>query len=301
MTLTTQEIGEISGFGGANDHWIKGAVALGAESLKLLLKRGDLHPEDISQITFASSTGLAIPSIEARLINQMPFSVNLKRMPLYGLGCMAGAGGLARVFDYIEGHPEEAVIFLAVELCSVTFQITDYSVANIIACGLFGDGVGSVLVLGRNHPQVQPGQPQIIGTHSVFIRNSERALGFDVVDSGLKIVLDPVIPDLALKGLAPEVIRFLQRFKLSIADISVWLIHPGGPKVIQKVAEGLGISETKVRLSFETLEEVGNISSVSVLYMLDKVMTQNEVVPGSYGLMIGLGPGFSAELVLLKW
>jgi len=301
MTLTTQEIGEITGFGGANDRWIQGAVTIGAESLKLLLQRADMRPQDISQITFVSSTGLAIPSIEARLINHMPFSVNLKRMPLYGLGCMAGAGGLARVFDYLEGHPTEAVIFLAVELCSATFQITDYSVANIIACGLFGDGVGSVLVLGRNHPLVQPGQPQILGTHSVFIHQTERALGFDVVDSGLKIVLDPVIPELALKGIPPEVNKFLQRFKLTVADISVWLIHPGGPKVIQKVAQGLGIDEAKVRISYETLAEVGNLSSVSVLYMLDKVLAQNTVKPGSYGLMMGLGPGFSAELVLLKW
>jgi alkylresorcinol/alkylpyrone synthase len=121
------------------------------------------------------------------------------------------------------------------------------------------------------------------------------------VDSGLKIVLDPVIPELALKGLPPEVNKFLQRFKLKVADISVWLIHPGGPKVIQKVAQGLGIDEAKVRISYETLEKVGNLSSVSVLYMLDKVLAQNTVKPGSYGLMMGLGPGFSAELVLLKW
>ncbi|HEX2915358.1 MAG TPA: 3-oxoacyl-[acyl-carrier-protein] synthase III C-terminal domain-containing protein [Chloroflexia bacterium] len=302
FSIPLQAIGAISGFGGANDSWIENTLCLGEACLRSLFKQSDLTPQNISQVTFASSTGLAIPSIEARMINRLPFSHNLKRMPLYGLGCVAGATGLARVFDYLAGHPDEAVILLAAELCSLTFQITDYSVANIIACGLFGDAVGGAVVLGSNHPLAQPGyQPRIIDTRAIFIPDTERALGFDVVDSGLKIVLDPVIPELALKGLRPEVETFLAQHHLAIEDINIWLVHPGGPKVISGVGQGLGVAEEELQISFDTLEQVGNISSVSVLYMLDKVLASGKANPGDYALMIGMGPGFSAELVLLKW
>ncbi len=301
LTLTTEELKQLKGFGKANDVWIETATDLGERCISRMLKQAAFDPKEVSQITFASSTGLAIPSIEARLVNRLPFSLNIKRVPIIGLGCMAGAAGLARVADYLQGHPDEAAIFLTAELCSLTFQYDDISVANIVACGLFGDGVGAALMLGRNHPAARPGQPRIISTRSVIIPNSERMLGFDVVDSGLKILLDPRLSSLAETNLRPEVETFLAQNELSLANIATWLVHPGGPKVIEAVGKGLDLDQAALHLSYETLKEVGNISSVSVLYMLDKVINCHQAEPGSYGLMIGLGPGFSAEMVLLKW
>ncbi len=301
LAVPPEELKTLIGFGSSNDKWIELATCLGELCLRQLLKRGRLDPAEVSQITFASSTGLAIPSIEARMINRMPFSPNLKRVPMYGLGCMAGAAGLARVADYLRGHPDEATIFITAELCSLTFQLEDLSPANIIACGLFGDGVGATLMVGPKHPLAHPDQPQVVDSRSILIRNTERALGFDVVDTGLKIVLDPSLPGVAREHLGPEVEAFLARHKLSVDDISVWLVHPGGPKVIEAVGAALSLDKSALHLSYETLAEVGNISSVSVLYMLDKVIATKQARPGSYGLLIGMGPGFSAELVLLKW
>jgi alkylresorcinol/alkylpyrone synthase len=301
LALPPEELKQLGGFGRSNDKWIESATCLGQINLSHLLKKTGVEPEEVSQITFASSTGLAIPSIEARMINRLPFSLNLKRMPLYGLGCMAGAAGLARVADYLRGFPDEMAIFFTAEFCSLTFQLNDVSLANIVACGLFGDGVGSALLVGRNHPMARPGLPEIVGTRSIIIPNSERVLGFDVVDSGLKIVLDPGLPKLAKANLRPEVEAFLAQHEIAIGDISQWLVHPGGPKVIEAVSECLGLAKSDLKLSYETLEQVGNISSASVLYMLDKVISGASPRPGSFGLMIGMGPGFSVELVLLKW
>jgi alkylresorcinol/alkylpyrone synthase len=244
-------------------------------------------------------TGIAVPSLDARLMNVLPFPSDLKRVPLFGLGCLAGAAGMSRVADYLKGHPTEAAILLSVELCSLTLQKDDLSVANIVSSGLFGDGAAAVLMVGERHPRVADGMPRVVDSRSVFFPNTERVMGWDVVDSGFKIVLSPEVPAFA-KALRPHVDGFLRDHCLSIADVSTWVAHPGGPKVIDEMEKGLSLKKGTLDLSRRSLARIGNVSSSSVLFILQETLLERKPA-GSYGVMLAMGPAFCAELLLLQW
>jgi alkylresorcinol/alkylpyrone synthase len=233
-------------------------------------------------------------------MNRIPFSVNLKRAPLFGLGCLGGVAGIARVTDYLRGHSAEAAILLSIELCSLTLQPQDLSIANIISSGLFGDGAAAVLLVGVDHPLARAGQPQVIDSRSFFFANTERVMGWDVTDTGFKVVLSADVPDIARTQLRPAIEAFLADRGLGMGDIAHWIAHPGGPKVIQSMEEGLGLNGDTFRLSRESLARVGNVSSASVLFVLAETLATRQA-PGTYGLMLAMGPAFCAELVLLRW
>jgi alkylresorcinol/alkylpyrone synthase len=234
-------------------------------------------------------------------MNRIPFSRGMKRLPLFGLGCMGGAAGIARTADYLQGHPQEAVILFAVELCSLTIQRDDLSMANLIASGLFGDGAATVLMVGDDHPLARAGLPRVIDSQSHFFPQTEHIMGWDVTNSGFRVLLSADIAALAQSEVRPSMEAFLGRHNLTIADIDHWLVHPGGPRVIQALENGLGLPEEALSLSWETLAEAGNISSGSVLLILDKMMKRSQPKPGKYGVLMAMGPAFSAELVLLRW
>jgi alkylresorcinol/alkylpyrone synthase len=266
-----------------------------------LLEKAEMQPDQVSQIIFTTVTGVAVPSIDARLMNRIPFSPNLKRVPLFGLGCVAGAAGLARLSDYLQGHPDEAAILLSIELCTLTIQPDDFSIANIISSGLFGDGATAVLMVGKDHSRSVSGMPRVLDSRSIFFPNTEQVMGWDVVDSGLKISLSAEVTQVAEARLRPGVEAFLGEHGLSIEDIQHWIAHPGGPKVIQAIESGLGLSEHALDLSRESLAAVGNLSSSSVLLILEETLARFQPEPGTYGLLMAMGPGFCAELVLLQW
>jgi alkylresorcinol/alkylpyrone synthase len=221
-------------------------------------------------------------------------------VPLFGLGCVGGAAGIARLADYLRGSPGEAVVLLAVELCSLTIQRDDLSVANLISSGLFGDGGAAVLMVGQDHPLAKPGLPRVLDTRSVFFPKSEHIMGWDVIDTGLKIRLSSDVAEVAGTQLRPVMESFLGEHGLAIDHISHWIAHPGGPKVIQAIENGLGLDPGALQLSRESLAAVGNISSASVLLILEETLSRHPE-PGSYGLLMALGPAFCAELVLLQW
>jgi alkylresorcinol/alkylpyrone synthase len=290
----------LSGFKASNDAWIEAALNLGETTVRRLLEQTGLAADEISHLTFTTVTGIAVPSIDARLMNRIPFSVNLKRAPLFGLGCLGGVAGVARVADYLRGHPAEAAILLAVELCSLTLQPQDLSIANIISSGLFGDGAAAVLMVGADHPLACAGQPRVIDSRSYFFANTERVMGWDVTDTGFKVVLSADVPDIARTQLRPAIEAFLADHGLGMGDIAHWIAHPGGPKVIQSMEEGLDLNGDTFRLSRESLARVGNVSSASVLFILAETLATRRP-PGTYGLMLAMGPAFCAELVLLRW
>ncbi|HLF26634.1 MAG TPA: 3-oxoacyl-[acyl-carrier-protein] synthase III C-terminal domain-containing protein [Anaerolineae bacterium] len=290
-----------TGFAANNTTWIESALNLGEAILGTLFERARIDAAEISQLTFTTVTGIAVPSIDARLMNRIPFARNLKRMPLFGLGCAGGAAGVARVADYLRGHPEEAAVLLSIELCSLTLQLDDLSIANIISSGLFGDGAAAVLMVGAAHPLARPGQPRVIDSRSVFFPKTEHVMGWDIRDSGFKMILSADVPELAQTSLHPAIETFLAEHRLSIHDIAHWIAHPGGPKVIEALETGLGLNGDAFRLSRESLACVGNVSSASVLLILDQVLAGSQPQPGAYGLMLALGPAFGAELVLLQW
>jgi alkylresorcinol/alkylpyrone synthase len=217
---------------------------------------------------------------------------------------MGGAAGIARTADYLQGHPGEAVILFAVELCSLTIQRDDLSLANMVASGLFGDGAAAVLMVGDDHPRAQRAKPllRVIDSHSQFFPDTEHIMGWDVTNSGFKVKLSADIAGLARSAVRPGMEAFLGKHGLTISGIDHWLVHPGGPRVIQALAEGLDLPDEALALSWESLAEAGNISSASVLVILDKAMKRlPHGKPGEYGVLMAMGPAFSAELVLLQW
>jgi alkylresorcinol/alkylpyrone synthase len=284
-----------------NNAYIETALELGEQTICTLLDDAHMSPQEIDQLTTISTTGIAVPPLDARLMNRIPFSRDMKRLPLFGLGCLGGAAGIARTADYLQGHPDEAVILFAVELCSLTIQRDDLSLANLVASGLFGDGAAAVLMVGDEHPRAQPGLPRVIDSQSHFFPETEHIMGWDITNSGFKVLLSADIAGLAQSEVRPCMEAFLDKHDLTIADIDHWLVHPGGPRVIQALEDGLGLPDEALALSWETLAEAGNISSASVLVILDKFMKRAQPKPGEYGVLMAMGPAFSAELVLLQW
>ncbi|MEC9465800.1 MAG: type III polyketide synthase, partial [Myxococcota bacterium] len=289
---------EIEGFGDFNQAWIDAAVPMATDTVEKLLDDAGLSAADISAIMSTTVTGVAVPSLEARVMNKLPFPRHTKRMPLFGLGCLAGVAGINRAGDYLKGHPEEAVILLSVELCSLTLQRDDLSVANLIASGLFGDGCAAVLMVGDDHPLAAQSPLSWHHPRSAFFEDTERVMGWDVVDSGFKIVLSPEVPKIVSEELPGEVDSLLQEAALDERPDFI-VAHPGGPKVMMAMQNALKLEENALEKSWKSLAAHGNMSSSSVLFILRD--TIEDLPPkGSVGMMAALGPAFCAELNLLR-
>lgn len=292
---------ELRGWEGPNAVFAEVAVALGQEVLERLFEQAGIGAEDVSLFAFASTTGLAIPTIDAQLMNRLPFRPDCKRMPFFGLGCVAGAAGTARVADYLRGHPTEAAVLLVEEFCSLTIQKHDVSMANIIACGLFGDAAAAVLLVGDAHPLAKCTGPAVLATRSVFFPDSEHYMGWAIRETGMQVLLSADVPEAARTHLSDEIRAFLGEHDFGVEDVGCWVCHPGGPKVIEAIEAGLGLGGPALQRSRDLLREVGNVSSASVLVILDRVEREARPEPGTLGLMLAMGPGFCAELVLLRW
>jgi alkylresorcinol/alkylpyrone synthase len=301
LALPIDEYPKLTGFGAANDAWIRVATEVGAAALADALDRAGLAAGDLGAIFFVSVTGIATPSIDARLINRLGLSERIKRVPIFGLGCVAGAAGLARAADYARAFPGEVAALLSVELCSLTLQREDLSIPNLIASGLFGDGAAAALVAGADHPAAASGGPEIVATRSIFYPDSERVMGWDIADSGFRIVLSAEVPQVVERFLARDVDAFLADQGLARADVGSWVCHPGGPKVLEAMQAALGLPRDALELTWRSLEQVGNLSSTSVLLVLRDTLGERRPAPGTWGVLLALGPGFCSELVLLRW
>jgi alkylresorcinol/alkylpyrone synthase len=287
-------------FAERNDAWIEAAVDLGEAACRDALEAADLSPEDVDHVFFVTVTGIATPSVDARLVNRLGLREDVKRTPIFGLGCVAGASGTARAADYLRGFPGEIALLLSVELCSLTLQREDLSIPNIIASGLFGDGAAAVILQGAGRGNA-PSGPRVLATRAVHYPDTERVMGWDVVDSGFKVVLSAEVPRLAESRIRRDVDAFLDSQGLRREDIAHWVAHTGGPKVLDAFASALGLPPGALDRSWASLREVGNLSSASVLFVLGDLMDSGAASPGDLGLMLAMGPGFCAELVLLRW
>lgn len=292
----------LKGWGEANDHWIRTALELGYCSISRALTGAGLNAHDVGALFFTSVTGIASPSIDARLMNRLGFSPNVKRIPMFGLGCVAGAAGIARAADYVRAYPAEVAVLLSVELCSLTLQREDLSVANMISAGLFGDGAAAVIVAGDKCDWLKPSAgPRVLATRSIFYAGTEEMMGWDISESGFRIVLSPEVPDLIRRQLGNDVDCFLADLGRERGDVGSWVLHTGGPKVLQATASALGLENGQLAASWECLRRVGNLSSASVLVVLEDVMKNRRPAPGTFGLLAAMGPGFCSELVALEW
>ncbi|MCA8955492.1 MAG: type III polyketide synthase [Planctomycetes bacterium] len=288
-------------FGEANDAWIDTSLRLGREAIDSALRSAGLGPRDVDAIFFSTVTGVASPSLDARLANVLGFRSDIKRVPMFGLGCVAGAAAVSRAVDYLLGHPDGVAVVLTVELCSLTLQTDDRSVANLISVGLFGDGASAAVLVGPQRAPAYPQAPEVLATRSVFYPDTEEVMGWTVSERGFSIVLSPQVPVVARECIPGDLDRFLADHGRTRAEVGSWVCHPGGPKVIQALADGLGLTPGDLELSWRTLREKGNLSSASVLLILRATMVERRPEPGTLGVMLAMGPGFCSELLLLGW
>jgi alkylresorcinol/alkylpyrone synthase len=301
LALPAEAYANLTGLGRRNDAWLGAAVPLGEAAIDAALADADLDAADVGALFTTTVTGIAVPSLDARLMNRRNFQSTVKRMPLFGLGCLAGAAGVARAADYLRAYPDEVALLLAVELCSLTVQREDASVANVISTGLFGDGAAAVVLAGASHPRAPRKGPRVLDSMACFFRDTERVMGWDVVDSGFKVVLSPDVPTIAREGLPGLVDALLARHRLGRDDVGAWVVHPGGPAVMSAICEGMALAPEALHQTRRSLAEVGNLSSASVLCLLDDFRKHVRPTHGTYGLLIAMGPAFSAEAVLLQW
>ena len=298
LALPIERYEELATFGQFNDEWIRCALELGERAVRLALERAGLLPRDVDAIFFSTVTGLAAPSIDARLANRVGFRSDIKRIPMFGLGCVAGAAAVSRAADFVRGHRTGVALVLTIELCSLTWQRDDLSLANVISAGLFGDGATCAVVVGAD--RVANG-PRIVDTRSVFYPDTEDVMGWRISERGFQIVLSPAVPSVARERLGPDVDRFLADHGLTRADIGSWVCHPGGPKVLAASRDSLGLTDVDLALSWESLRDAGNLSSASVLLIFERTLETRRPTPGTRGVMLAMGPGFCSEFLLLEW
>lgn len=285
-------------FGEANDLWIAAALELGERAIRLALERAGLTTDDLGAIFFVSVTGIASPSIDARLVNRMKLPTGIRRVPVFGLGCVAGAAGISIAADYVRAYPGKVAVLLSVELCSLTIQRDDLSMANLIASALFGDGAAAVIVAGADR---QLAGPRVIDTRSSFYPDTEDVMGWKISEKGFGIVLSAGVPEMVEKHIARDVDGLLAAHGLTRQDIGSWIIHTGGPRVLEAMQETLGLPEGALRSSWESLRQTGNLSSASVLAVLEKFLMERRPPAGEWSVLAAMGPGFCSELVLLRW
>jgi alkylresorcinol/alkylpyrone synthase len=298
LALPLESYLDLNTWGKANNAWIEAAQEAGQNAICRALTQAGLGPKDPGALFFISITGIASPSIDARLINRMGLSPNIRRTPIFGLGCVGGAAGIARAADYVRAYPGQTAIVLAVEFCSLTLQRDDLSVANLISSGLFGDGAAALIVSGKD--VYRPG-PEILATRSNFYPDTEQVMGWDISEEGFRVVLSREVPAMVRKHLAPDVDEFLKDNGLDRGDIGSWIMHTGGPAVLQATEQAFDLRNGELGASWDCLRKTGNLSSASVLLVLEEVMRRRKPEPGTFSILAAMGPGFCSELILLRW
>ena len=289
----------LGGFGQRNALFLEEMLRTLEVAVRGLQEKTHFDWRDLAVVISNTITGVAVPSLDARLMNRLPIPHDVQRTPILGLGCMGGVSSLNRANALLHAFPEKLALVVAAEACSLTFQFTDASMANFVATSLFGDGAAAVLLAGEKHPLAKNAPLKIIDSASSFYPETERIMGWDMVDTGFKIVLSGNVPDIVKQFVGKDVRGFLEKNKLSLDSIKSLVSHPGGPKVLTALSEELGKDSFLFRHSWESLREQGNLSSVSVLNVLERHLEQKTIAPG-YALALAMGPAFNSELSLFE-
>ncbi|KUP06523.1 chalcone synthase [Bacillus coahuilensis p1.1.43] len=286
-----------------NRQFITSSIQYGVEAIQKIIHKHNVKYDDIDAIFTICTTGLATPSIEARIMNLLPFGEHTKRIPIWGLGCAGGTAGLNRAFDYCKAYPDKNVLVLTIELCSLTFQYNDRSKSNLVGTSLFADGVACALVSGNKSSLVRKGDvyPTIVASQSTLMKNSIDVMGWDIQNDGLHVIFSRDIPSVVESWFKPNVMKFLKGNDLTLDQLDHFIAHPGGKKVIHAYQSSLGLSEGKLEPTWKILRKYGNMSSATILFVLKEFIEKKTVKMGDIGLGVALGPGFSSELSLMRW
>lgn len=279
-----------------NDIYVREVIDLGEKVLKKALLKSKWKPEDLDYIITVSCTGIMIPSLDAYLINKLQLRQDIVRLPVTEMGCAAGISGIIYAKNFLQANPGKRAAVIAVESPTATFQLDDFSMANIVSAAIFGDGAACVLLSSHEDDD----GPEILAEEMYHFYDNEHMMGFKLTNSGLQMVLDIEVPDTIMAHFPAIIHPFLEKNNLKIADIDHLIFHPGGKKIVQTVEDlfsdlGKNIDDTK-----EVLRLYGNMSSATVLYVLERFM-DSKPEKGSTGLMLSFGPGFSAQRVLLRF
>ena len=297
FVLPISEYTDIDSFTMANELFAQHAITLVEDSTRRALDNAGLNADEVDHLFFTTVTGVGAPALDVLLAARMGFRTDLKRIPSFGLGCAGGAAGIARVSDYLVGDPKAVALVVSVELCSLTIQWEDRSMANYVGTGIFGDGAAAVVMVGSEHPKALTGI-RVRGTRSTLYSDTESLIGWKIGASGLSLMLEAGVPEMIIEHFAGEVDLLLSQQGLSRDDIDVWIAHPGGPKILEAFASSLELSDADFAASWDVMARAGNMSSAAVLHVLNDIYQQP---PKSLGLLFAVGPGVSLELVLLEW
>ncbi|WP_168914673.1 type III polyketide synthase [Microcella flavibacter] len=304
LALPLEQYAGLDGFGETNALFVEHALPLAERAVTAALAEAGLAVDDVDHLFFTTVTGVQAPSLDALLATSMGFRDDLRRIPSFGLGCVAGAAGLARVHDYLAGHPTGVALLVSVELCSLTLQWDDRSMANVVGTGIFGDGAAAVVMVGEEHPLAIGARaagravPRVVASRSALYPDSAEMIGWRVGSHGFSLMLAAGVPALIDGNFAGGVDALLASQGLERADVDEWIAHPGGPRILESFSAALDLAPGALAAAWETMDRVGNLSSAAVLHVLAAV---GDRPTGTRALLFALGPGVTAELVLLEW
>ena len=279
-----------------NNEYIRSTLKYSVEAIEEAVTKANIKKEDITDILFVSTTGLATPSMDALIINKMRLNPHINRIPVWGLGCGGGVSGMAKAHTLAKANPDAVVLLVAVELCSLTLIKNDYSKSNFIGSSLFSDGIAACIIKGDNHQKED--QLTYVASSSKLYYDSLEVMGWDFQDSGFKVLFSKDIPTFIHEHIRADIDQFLANQGLNLSDIKNFIFHPGGKKVLDAYTDALAVEGDFMKTTREIMNDYGNMSSCTVLYVLEKFIREG-LTPG-YGLMLAMGPGFSSEMVLLK-
>lgn len=279
-----------------NNIYIREGIKLGTEALQQALKKAAWNAEELDYIITVSCTGIMIPSLDAYLINNLKLRQDIMRLPVTEMGCAAGTSAMIYAHNFLKENPGKKTAIISVESPTATFQLNDFSMANMVSAAIFGDGAACVLL--SSFPEDEG--PEIIAGEMYHFYEATHLMGFNLCNTGLKMVLDVDVPQ-NIESHFPDIIHpFLKKNDTNISQIEHLIFHPGGKKIVQVIEDLFKSSEKNIDDTKEVLRQYGNMSSVTILYVLERFINKKPT-KGELGLMLSFGPGFSAQRLLLKW
>jgi len=297
--MSPEDVFTATSFEDKNDIYVREVKKLGKNVLSKALENCDWEPQSLDYIITVSCTGIMIPSLDAYLINDLNLRRDITRLPVTEMGCAAGISGIIYAYNFLKSNPGKRAAVVAVESPTATFQLNDFSMANMVSAAIFGDGAACVLLSSEEEGEGLKG-PTIIGEEMYHFYDATQMMGFDLTNHGLRMILDPAVPE-TISNHFPEIIHpFLKKHGSSIEKVDHLIFHPGGRKIVQTVSDLFGTLGKNIDDTREVLRLYGNMSSATVLYVLERFM-EKDMKKGEQGIMLSFGPGFSAQRILIEW